>query len=140
MAVALLDGQVYPEQLTPERINRTDVQVLLQKVKVGTVSPLHKPLPLAGLLDPYTAAYPDRVKAKIEIKLIGDRKLTKEVDDFHGFFTRPLSWEDTILKFSKLTGNGISESKKQQIIRLIGELESRSLEELIVALTQDAES
>ena len=34
LAVALLDGQVMPEQYDPERIQRPDVQVLLRKVSV----------------------------------------------------------------------------------------------------------
>src|SRR5207247_598346 len=51
VAVALLDGDIYPEQFEPARIKRKDVQDLLQKVSVKTGFPLHKPLKLAGVLD-----------------------------------------------------------------------------------------
>ncbi|WP_082035782.1 MmgE/PrpD family protein [Pedobacter lusitanus] len=51
-AVALIDGEVYPDQLEPERINRKDVQELLQKVSVKTGFPIHQPISIAGLLDP----------------------------------------------------------------------------------------
>jgi 2-methylcitrate dehydratase len=34
LAVALLDGDVMPAQVTPDRIMRSDVQALLKKVSV----------------------------------------------------------------------------------------------------------
>ena len=37
ISVALLDGQVMPEQYTTERINRRDVQELLNKVSVHPI-------------------------------------------------------------------------------------------------------
>ena len=69
IAVALIDGDVQPSQLTPERINSSDVQQLLQKVNVHTGFPFHKPVKVAGLLDPYTAAYPDKLKSSVTIHL-----------------------------------------------------------------------
>ena len=51
-AVALLDGQVGPEQVETERINRADVQDLLSRVDV-------KPAP------DLTAAYPERTSARV---------------------------------------------------------------------------
>jgi 2-methylcitrate dehydratase len=41
-AVALLDGQVLPEQYLPERIRKTDVQELLQKIEVRPSGPIRK--------------------------------------------------------------------------------------------------
>ncbi len=55
-AVALLDGQVGPEQLETERINRADVQDLLSRVDV-------KPAP------DLTAAYPERTSARVHVVL-----------------------------------------------------------------------
>jgi 2-methylcitrate dehydratase len=103
LAVLLLDGEVYPGQFTEERINRSDVQTLLKKIKVDTVSPLHKPLPFAGILDPYTDAYPEKLKTKLEIEMHNGRKYTREKSDYKGFFTRPFSWDDAVMKFKKLT-------------------------------------
>jgi 2-methylcitrate dehydratase len=60
LAVALLDGDVYPEQFLPKRIMKEDVQNLLKKVKVHTKFPLHKPKKIAGVLDSYTEAYPEK--------------------------------------------------------------------------------
>ena len=130
IAVALLDGEVYPEQFLPERINSDDVQNLLKKVKVHTKFPLHKPLKIAAVLDPYTAAYPEKLLSKIKITLNGGAELEKEKDAYHGFYTRPLSWKDVAHKFRRLTGDVIDERVQQKVIETIADLENRKLSEL----------
>lgn len=59
LAVALLDGDVLPAQLTPERIMRADVQALLKKV---VVRPNQE----------YTEQYPASMPAKITVRLLVD--------------------------------------------------------------------
>jgi 2-methylcitrate dehydratase len=125
-AVALLDGQVYPEQFEPERINNGDVQQLLKKISVNTKFPLHKPLMIAGLLDPYTQAYPEKMKASVDITLHDGKTFTCEKEDYHGFFTRPFTWEDTIDKFKRLSANTVTEEKQEQIITTIINLDKES--------------
>lgn len=123
-AVLLLDGEVYPEQYEPGRITRHDVQDLLRQVKVSTGFPLHKPLTVAGMLDPYTVAYPDKMKTKVEIELKSGKTLVCEKEDYYGFFTRPFSWEDTILKFKRLADGIISEHQQEEMIRIVRTLEN----------------
>jgi 2-methylcitrate dehydratase len=125
-AVLLLDGGVYPQQYEPERITRRDVQELLRKVKVSTGFPLHEPLVVAGVLDPYTRAYPDKMKTKVEITLINGKTLTREQDDYHGFFTRPFSWTDTEEKFKRLADGIITAELQQQMIAIVKNLETQS--------------
>jgi len=108
IAVMLLDGQLYPEQLKPERIERDDVQALLKKVKVKTNLPFHEPVKVMGLLDPYTVAYPDKMKTKVEIKFNDGRIIVKEKEDYKGFFTNPLTKDDVVLKMKKLCGKDYS--------------------------------
>ena len=134
LAVLLLDGEVYPEQFTEERINREDVQILLKKVKVNTVSPLHKPLPFAGILDPYTDAYPEKLKTKLVIEMENGQKYIREKSDYHGFYTRPFSWKDTIGKFRKLTGNLLEEENQDKIISVINDFENHPVRDLIPLL------
>lgn len=122
-AVLLLDGYIYPEQYEPERIKRKDVQELLQKVTVSTGFPLHEPVKIAGLLDPYTQAYPDKVRAKVEIKLKNGKTLTCEKEDYHGFFTRPFSWEDTMDKFKRLTTPVIGKELQEKLIDTVKNLD-----------------
>jgi len=134
LAVLLLDGEVYPEQFTEERITRKDVQTLLKKIKVDTVSPLHKPLPFAGILDPYTDAYPEKLKTKLVIEMQNGQKFTREKSDYHGFYTRPFSWEDTIGKFKKLTGKLLEEQNQDKIIDMIADFENHPVRDLMPLL------
>lgn len=124
-AVLLLDGELYPEQYEPERITRRDVQELLRKVEVSTGFPLHEPLVVAGVLDPYTRAYPDKMKTKVEIKLKNGETLTREQDDYHGFFTRPFSWADTEKKFRRLSDSVIAAELQDELIGIIKNLEQQ---------------
>jgi 2-methylcitrate dehydratase len=123
VAVALIDGDVYPAQLLPERVNQPDVQELLQKVNVHTSFPLHKPVKLAGLVDPYTAAYPDKVDAKVVITLKNRQKYELEKQSYNGFHDQPLGWQDCIYKFKKLTKGIVNEEEQTNITELIREME-----------------
>ena len=122
-AVALLDGEVYPEQFEPERINRPDVQELLQKVYVDTKFPLHKPVMVAGMLDPYTMVYPREMKAKAEIVLKDGNSLVCDAEDYHGFHTRPFSWEDTVRKFRRLASGIINEQQMDDLVYTVQHLD-----------------
>jgi 2-methylcitrate dehydratase len=124
-AVLLLDGEIYPDQFLPERIKRDDVQELLQKIFVHTGFPLHEPVKVAGMLDPYTRAYPDKMKTKVEIKLKNGQALTTEKEDYYGFHTRPFTWDYTIEKFKKLSNGIINTSLQKKIISTVRELESQ---------------
>lgn len=132
IAVALLDGQVYPEQLTPERINREDVQTLLQKVEVNTHFPLHKPVMLAGVLDKYTQRYPDKVMAKVEVIMKEGNIFSCETEDYPGFFTRPLSWEQVEDKCGRLIGKRLTAAEMTALFTFIRTLEEQpSMEPLL---------
>jgi len=135
-AVALLDGDVYPGQFEPERINRHDVQALLQKVNVQTAFPLHKPLKLSGMLDPYTREYPDKMISSVEIKYEDGTTLSCKKEDYHGFFTRPFTWDDTISKFLRLTKDILKPSHRQDIIELVKDLEHIDTKALITKITE----
>ncbi|HEY4149277.1 MAG TPA: MmgE/PrpD family protein [Chitinophagaceae bacterium] len=130
-AVAVLDGEVWPEQLLPERIRKSDVQELLRKVFVHTKFPLHKPLVIAGMLDPYTEAYPGKMKAKVDIQYTDGCKLSCSKDDYHGFYTRPFTWEDTTRKFNRLCRGIVKAEQQQQIIALVQDLENREIASLL---------
>jgi len=131
VAVLLLDGEIYPGQFEPDRIRQRDVQELLQKVHVHTGLPIHKPLKLAEKIDPYTAPYPEKMRSKVEIIFNDGHKISSEMDDYPGFNTRPLSWEQVTAKFRKLTADSISEHHKDQVIATVRELENKNMQELL---------
>ncbi|WP_185937188.1 MmgE/PrpD family protein [Chitinophaga polysaccharea] len=131
IAAALLDGEVTPAQLTPERITRTDVQELLQLVKTHTRFPLHKPVKVAGMLDPYTAAYPGKLKSSVVIHMKNGTIFKAEKDTYKGFYTTPFTWEDAAEKFKRLTNGRIPDNTGAQIMELVADLEHSSINQLL---------
>jgi 2-methylcitrate dehydratase len=102
VAVALLDGEVGPFQLEPARIERADVQALIQRVRVRTPSHLTRPRAVAEHLDSFTRHYPEQVEARVTVRLSGDRTYSTVVEDHEGFPTRPMSRERVEEKFHAL--------------------------------------
>jgi 2-methylcitrate dehydratase len=88
----------------------------------------------AGMLDPYTEAYPDKLMTKVEITMNDGTKLSCEKEDYPGFFTRPFSWEQVIEKFDRLTAGNIDATRQQQIINVVQHLEEHDTTELLQLL------
>jgi 2-methylcitrate dehydratase len=130
LAVAILDGDVWPEQYRPERIVRPDVQELLRRVRVRP----HSVVP--GLrskwLDTYSWRYPDQMPCRITVTLRDGRTFTREKRDYHGFFKRPLSWDWTAQKFQRLSAGSPIDAGR--VIDLVSRLERVNVRELTTAL------
>jgi 2-methylcitrate dehydratase len=136
-AVLLLDGQVYPEQLLEERIMRPDVQDLLKKVNVHTGFPIHKPMVLAGLLDPYTEAYPEKLSSKVTIEFRDGKKISLEKTDYHGYYTRPFDWAVVEEKFRRLSGTVIGRETQDRLVGICKNLENGpAVQELLKNLNE----
>ncbi len=116
-AVALLDGQVGPEQLETERVRRADVQNLLQRV---TVTPA----------DDLTAAYPERTSTRVHITLHDGRTFDREQSDFEGSPTRPMSWERVVDKFHWLAEPFTDDALQANIISAVEKLDDIPISEL----------
>jgi 2-methylcitrate dehydratase len=136
IAVALLDGEIYPPQFESKRIESDDVQNLLQKISVHTKFPLHKPMTVAETVDPYTRAYPEKVKAKVEIKLKSGQEYSCEKEDHEGFFTKPFSWQKTIEKFNRLSSDLIDKSQQYQIVETVKNLDQVNMSSLLQLIMQ----
>jgi 2-methylcitrate dehydratase len=134
LAVALLDGRVYPDQLTPRRIGRQDVQDLLRKVKVDTVLPGKSPDVVREHLDPLTRHYPQAMPVRIEVKLRDGRRFRREQVDYPGFFTRPLGWPEVEAKFRALSSSGLDRAAQDRLIACVRDLEANDVPTLIGAL------
>jgi 2-methylcitrate dehydratase len=104
VASALLDGEMTPAQYAEDRVNREDVQALLQKVDVHEDAELSR-------------AFPDHQGVRVEVRLVGGgtRSLTRP--DYEG----PSSWQELEGKFSGLGG-------KPELVEIV-----RHLDELSVA-------
>ena len=110
LAVALLDGAVLPEQYAPERIQRDDVQQLLLRVVV-------KPNP------DFSRRFPMEMPARVTVTLRDGRVLTRELGDYPGFTTRPVSWSDATSKFLALASRLVPEDVLAEISSAVSELD-----------------
>ena len=112
VAVALLDGQVLPQQYEPERILRPDVQTLLRKV---TVRPR----------EDFSRRFPAEMPCRVAIRLRTGAVLEIEKRDYEGFLTRPMRWETVAAKFEGLAGLRLDPELGSGIRAAIQELDER---------------
>jgi 2-methylcitrate dehydratase len=117
VAVALLDGQVGPEQLETERVRRGDVQGLLARVDVRPARDL-------------TEAYPARTQARVHIACKDGREFHREQSDFEGSPTRPMSWDRVVEKFHWLGEPFADGALRAEIIDAVHRLDEISVTEL----------
>jgi 2-methylcitrate dehydratase len=121
LAVALLDGQVMPEQFAPGRIGRPDVQELLRRVHVR---------PAADL----TERFPAEHACRLRLRLSGGTTLTAEKSDYYGFVTQPMGWERVREKFTRLAAGRVDPElacELAEAVATLDELETHDLTSLL---------
>ncbi len=123
LAVALLDGQVMPEQYVPERISREDVRGLLSRVAVR---------PRAD----YTRRFPGEMPCRLLVRLRDGRVLESEKRDYEGFFTHPMPWEKVVEKFERLSRPYADSALRQEIIQAVSNLEELQVADLTSVLAK----
>jgi 2-methylcitrate dehydratase len=112
LAVALIDGEVQPQQYSSARIAAKDTQDLLRKVIV---------VPDAAL----SARFPQALPARLEVELQNGTRFYAERDDYHGFHTWPFDWKAAREKFDRLTRNFITDAERNAIADVIATLDER---------------
>jgi 2-methylcitrate dehydratase len=118
LAVALLDGQVLPEQYLPDRIAADDVQQLLHKVEVRAD-------------DELSERFPEEHSARVKLHLRDGEVLEREQRDYEGFHTRPMSWDTVSEKFDRLAERHVGEARRTQIKDAVGNLDELAVEDLM---------
>jgi 2-methylcitrate dehydratase len=121
LAVALLDGEVQPEQYAPERIAREDVQELMGRVVI-------RPDPALS------ERFPQRMPAELEVELTDGTTLRSVREDYHGFHTNPFDWTTARRKFDRVTRAFLTRSLADEIADVIATLEERPISELTACL------
>ena len=121
LAVALLDGQVLPEQYAPERIVAADVQALLRHVAVR---------PAADL----TARFPAEHACRLRLVLDDGTVLAAAKHDYEGFLTRPMSWERAREKFERLAAAAVEPEQAAELADAIAELDEIDTRDLTALL------
>jgi 2-methylcitrate dehydratase len=117
LAVALLDGQVMPEQFAPGRIGRPDVQELLRRVHVR---------PAADL----TERFPGQHACRLRLRLSGGKTLTAEKSDYYGFVTNPMGWERAREKFVRLAAGRVDLELARELAEAVATLETLETHDL----------
>jgi 2-methylcitrate dehydratase len=123
LAVALLDGNVMPAQFAADRITRPDVQSLMTKVS-------------ARPNRAYTNAYPQRMPAKITVRLADGTTFSREVQDYPGMPSQPFTWDDVTSKFDQLVVGRIDSDLATQIKEAVRSLEHIGVNDLMTLLAR----
>ena len=117
LAVALIDGEVQPEQFLPERIGAADVQALLRKVTVT---------PDAAL----SAQFPKQLPADLEVELRDGTALRARRRDYHGFYTNPFDWAAARKKFDRVAWQFTDAAERDAIADVVATLAERPVTDL----------
>ena len=116
-AVAILDDQVMPEQYSPDRIVRSDVQELLRKVDV---SPRRD----------FSERFPNEMPCHLKVHLKDGRVYEKEKRDYEGFFTRPMTWKQAVEKFQRLSNLRVDGDVRKDIVTSVAKIEDVKVEDM----------
>ena len=123
VAVAILDGQVMPEQYTAERIHRQDVQDLLRKVVVRPN-------------DSYSDRFPNEMPTLLRVTLRDGRVLVAEKSDYEGFHSNPMSWETVVEKFDRLSEPYTDGLVRRELVDAVRNLEAVPVREFVELLAR----
>ena len=124
LAVALLDGQVMPEQYAPERILGADVQTLLRRVEVRPAPDL-------------TARFPAEHACRLRLHLRDGTTIAAAKSDYEGFLTRPMSWQQAREKFERLAARAVEPELAAELadaVAVLDELEARDLTQALASV------
>lgn len=117
VAVALLDGEVTPDQYAPARIAADDVRALLG---CTTVVPDES----------FSARFPAEMPARVVVTLTDGTELATSRSAYKGFHTDPLDWKNARQKFDRLTCGFIDEPLQEAIAETIASLDQRRVTDL----------
>src|SRR5579883_70179 len=117
LAVALLDGEVEPQQYSARRIAAADVQALLRRVRIAPDPAL-------------SAKFPERMPAALEVELENGQIFRAKREDYHGFHTDPFDWRATRAKFDRLAADSCAAGERDAIAGAVENLEERPVRDL----------
>lgn len=121
VAVAILDGDVMPDQYRRGRILKEDAQNLLRRVSV-TANPA------------YSLLFPEEMPCRIRVVLRDGRTLDKESRDYPGFVSHPLSWEMACDKFNRLTAPYTTDAQRNAVVNAVAGIENVRVRDLMQLL------
>ena len=88
----------------------------------------------------YSERFPNEMPCRIEIRLRDGRMLSKEVRDYPGFFTQPMTWDISLCRNSSdLAEPRATAPERRAVAGAISELENTHVSDLM-RLRQASES
>lgn len=123
ISVALLDGEVMPDQYAPERIAADDVQRLLRRVVVRPD-------------ETYGERFPAEIPSRVEVEYTDGTVHAVETSSYRGFHTDPLEWADALGKFHRITSRFADEELRDRIATVVAHLEQYPVTELTGLLAE----
>ncbi|MCS7137581.1 MAG: MmgE/PrpD family protein, partial [Candidatus Caldarchaeum sp.] len=124
VAATLLDGGVWLDSFTPERISRSDVREFMARVRVYEDQAL-------------TARYPGELPNRVSVKLADERRLHAEEAIPRGHYKNPMTDEEVRAKFNRLTSRLLTEEKQRQIVETVERFEKLdSVDEFVEVLVK----
>lgn len=117
IAAALLDDQVGPGQLEPERINAPEAQALLAKVEVRPERE-------------FTERYPEELGCRVTIRTRDGAAYAKRQLGWEGGRERPLTWDRVVEKFHWLAEPYADAGLRKAIVAAVEQIDERPLSNL----------
>ena len=122
LAVAILDCELKNAQYEPERIQRDDVQELLQTVEVDASDELTERFERGEM------------PAIVEIELTNGDTLRAEKSAFAGHPNNPMDWGQLREKFESVTADQIGTGRCERIETVVRDLETADVDALVDCL------
>ncbi len=122
LAVALIDGDVTPAQFDTTRIAKSDVQTLMKRVSDR---------PNAA----FTAQYPQKMPAKLTVRLKDGTVIEHAVQDYPGLASRPFTWDESVEKFDGLVEGRVDKALSGEIKDAVLSLENIQARDLTKLLS-----
>jgi 2-methylcitrate dehydratase len=123
ISAALLDDQVGPDQLQPERIQSPDVQAIVARIEIRPDRQL-------------TARFPQELAARVTVRTKDGRTLVKEHLGYEGGIDQPMSWNRVVKKFHWLSERFADEGLRNRIIQAVQQIDDRPISDLMNLLAQ----
>jgi 2-methylcitrate dehydratase len=125
ISVALLDGEIWPPQFEPERINRDDVQNLMKKVS-------------AAANEDFSRRLGPEMPASIVIEFADGKIVKGEKSTFEGFWSTPMSWDQVKSKFNRLTAEKLDKGLASELTAAAQSIDTIAVKDLTALLARVA--
>ena len=82
----------------------------------------------------YSERFPNEMPCRIGVRLRDGRMLSKEMRDYPGFFTQPMTWDMAFEKFERLAEPYTTASERRAIADAVADLENTTVSDLMLLL------